>query len=113
MSLRKQVIFIIFSWFTFLFANANEGSNLALRMILSKKVWKGLSVQVEEDLRTTSDFHTVHWLMTIAEVNYQFHPMLIGGVGYTNLANFLDAEELSRVQAFRSGELFARFGCCI
>ena len=53
MSLRKQVIFIIFRCFTFLFANANEGINLALRIKKKKKVWKGLSVQVEEDLRTT------------------------------------------------------------
>lgn len=93
MNLNKQVIFIIFCWFTLLSANANDGSNLSLRFTLSKKVWKNLSVQVEEDLRTTSDFHTAQWLLSIAEVNYQFHPMLKGGFGYTNLANFLDSRE--------------------
>lgn len=93
MGLRKQVIFIICSCFILYSANANDGANLSLRFTFSKRIWKNLSFQVEEDLRTTTDFHTVNWLLSIAEVNYQFHPLLKGGIGYTNLANFLDPEE--------------------
>ncbi|MDY3068129.1 MAG: DUF2490 domain-containing protein [Parabacteroides sp.] len=93
MSLNKKGILIFFCWLLLSTVNAKEGSNISLRLTLSKKVYKNLSIQVEEDLRSTSDFHTPQWLLSIAEINYQFHPMIKGGIGYTNLANFLNSKE--------------------